>query len=172
MDRSLILMGVIGKPHGVRGAVHVHAYTENPASLADFALRDQRGRTIDLAWITEGVARITLHEPTGKQIVADRDAAAKLVNLQLFVERSALPPADDDEFYLADLIGLAAIGADGTTHGTITAVHDYGAGASLELEDGSLLPFTRAVVPEIDLAAKRAIVVPPIEIPGEIEVRE
>lgn len=164
MDQALILMGVIGKPHGVRGAVHVHAYTDNPASLAAFALRDQRGRRIELAWVTEGVARVTLHEPGGKVTVADRDAAARLVNVQLFVERAALPPADDEEFYLADLIGLAAIGADGASHGTITAVHDYGAGASIELDDGSLLPFTRAVVPEIDLAAKRAIVVPPIEI--------
>jgi 16S rRNA processing protein RimM len=168
MDQALILMGVIGKPHGVRGAVHVHAYTDNPASLADFTLRDQRGRQIDLAWTTEGVARITLHEPTGKHIVTDRDAAARLVNLQLFVERSALPPAVDDEFYLADLIGLAAIGADGSSHGTITAVHDYGAGASIELDNGTILPFTRAVVPDIDLAGKRATVVPPFE----IEVRE
>ncbi len=168
MDQALILMGVIGKPHGVRGAVHVHAYTDNPASLADFPLRDQRGRRVELAWVTEGVARVTLFEADRKIAVSDRDAAARLVNVQLFVERAALPPAAEDEFYLADLIGLAAIGADGASLGTITAVHDYGAGASIELDDGSLLPFTRAVVPEIDLTAKRAIVVPPFE----IEVRE
>jgi len=168
MDQALILMGVIGKPHGVRGAVHVHAYTDNPASLADFPLRDQRGRRVELSWVTEGVARVTLYEAGSKIAVSDRDTAARLVNVQLFVERAALPPAAEDEFYLADLIGLAAIGADGASLGTITAVHDYGAGASIELDDGSLLPFTRAVVPEIDLAAKRAIVVPPFE----IEVRE
>jgi 16S rRNA processing protein RimM len=168
MDQALILMGVIGKPHGVRGAVHVHAYTDNPTSLADFPLRDQRGRRVELAWVTDGVARVTLFEADRKIAVSDRDAAARLVNVQLFVERAALPPAAEDEFYLADLIGLAAIGADGASLGTITAVHDYGAGASIELDDGSLLPFTRAVVPQIDLAAKRAIVVPPFE----IEVRE
>lgn len=168
MDRSPILMGVIGKPHGVRGAVHIHAYTEAAASLADFPLQDQHGRRIDLAWIGDNLARITLHEPNGKRTVTDRDAAAKLVNLQLFAARDALPPADDDEFYLADLIGLAAIGADGTTLGTITALHDYGAGASIELDDGSLLPFTRAVVPTIDLAAKHAIIIPPVEVAGEV----
>lgn len=164
MDRSSILMGVIGKPHGVRGAVHVHAYAENPASLADHALHDQRGRQIELAWLGDGIARITLHLPDGKQAITDRDAALKLTNLQLFVARDELPPAGDDEFYLADLIGLAAIGPDGAAIGTIIGVHDYGAGASIELDDGALLPFTRAVVPEIDLAAKRAIVVPPIEV--------
>ncbi|MCF3945264.1 ribosome maturation factor RimM [Acidiphilium sp. AL] len=169
MSDRLILMGMIGKPHGVRGAVHVHAYTEDPRALAELKLRDQRGRIMALDWTGDGIARVTLHEADGAHVVADRDAAALLANTRLFVERSQLPPADEDEFYLVDLIGLAAIGEDGATLGTIAAVHDYGAGASIELDDGRLIPFTRASVPAIDLDAKRATVVPPAEIEAELE---
>lgn len=168
MDDRLILMGVIGKPHGVRGAVHVHAYAEDPAALAGLTLRDQRGRMVSLAWIGEGIARIALHENGVARAVTDRDAAAALTNTRLYVERASLPAPAEDEFYLADLIGLEAVGADGTGLGTIASVHDYGAGASIELDGGAVLPFTRAVVPEIDLAARRAVVVPPTE----VEARE
>ena len=169
MSDRLILMGVIGKPHGVRGAVHVHAYCEDPRALADLSLRDQRGRGVRLAWVGEGIARITEVGDSGERIVADRDAAARLANTRLYVERSKLPPAGAEEFYLADLIGLAAIGADGASLGTITAVHDYGAGASLELNDGRLIPFTRASVPAIDLDAGVVVVVPPEEVEAELE---
>ncbi len=74
-----------------------------------------------------------------------------------------LPAAEEDEFYLADLVGLAAFAPDGTALGTVATVHDYGAGASLEI--GSLLvPFTRACVPDVDVASRRLVVVMPEEI--------
>jgi len=160
-------MGVIGKPHGVRGAVRVHAYTEDPMTLAQFPLQDQAGRRIDLDWIGEGIARIALHERDGARGITDRDAAARLTNTKLFTERGALPPTDDEEFYLADLVGLAAIGEDGSPMGTIAAVHDFGAGASLELDTGLLLPFTRAAVPTIDLVRRQAVLIPPVEVEAE-----
>lgn len=167
MGDRLILMGVIGKPHGVRGAVHVHAYAEDPDALAGLPLRGGDGRRFRLVWTGEGIARIAEIGEAGERPVADRDAAARLTNTRLFVERADLPPPDEDEFYLADLIGLAAIGIDGEKLGTVAAVHDYGAGASLELDGGALLPFTKAAVPEIDLAAGVVTVAPP----AEIEVR-
>ena len=68
-----------------------------------------------------------------------------------------------EEFYLVDLVGLQAVGTDGTPLGRVDAVHDYGAGTSLEI--GTLmLPFTRACVPAVDLASGRVTVVPPAEI--------
>lgn len=169
MDDRLILMGVIGRPHGVRGAVHVTVYSDEPDRLAELPLRDERGRRIVLDWTGDGIARVAVEE-NGKRVpVADRDEAARLTNLKLYVHRADLPPTEDeDEFYFSDLIGLAAFGPDGETLGTIAAVHDFGAGASIELSDGTLLPFTRAVVPEIDLAARRALVVKPVE----LEARE
>ncbi len=169
MDDRLILMGLIGRPHGVRGAVHVTTYSPDPEGLAELPLRDERGRRVGLAWTGAGIARVTIGEGDEAAAIADRDAAAKLTNLRLYVRRADLPPPEDeDEFYFADLIGLHAVGPDGAALGTIRAVHDFGAGASIELSDGSLLPFTRAVVPEIDLPGGRAVVVRPVE----VEMRE
>jgi 16S rRNA processing protein RimM len=99
----------------------------------------------------------------GKPVwVATREDAAKLTNTRLLVERDRLPAPAEDEYYLTDLVGLAAFAPDGQELGTIAAVHDYGAGASLEI--GPLIvPFTRDAVPEVDLQARRVIVRPPAE---------
>ena len=163
MQPQRILMGVIGRPHGVRGLLHVQAYTSDPAGLTAYGpLCDERGRWFSLRWRSEGVAEVA-HILDGKRVpVATRDEAASLVNVRLHIPRERLPKADDEEFYLADLVGLAAFQPDGTALGEVGAVHDYGGGASLEI--GPLLvPFTRAAVPDIDLAAGRMTVVLPSE---------
>ncbi len=161
-----ILMGVVGQPHGVRGLVHVHSYTASPADLAGYGpLLDDSGRAWTLAWRGEGVA--ALSDADGNP-VADRSAAERLTNTRLYVERDRLPPPDPDEFYLADLVGMAALDAAGQAVGRVTIVHDYGAGTSLEIDrDGVaplLVPFTRDCVPNIDPAAGTLVVTPPKEI--------
>jgi 16S rRNA processing protein RimM len=101
----------------------------------------------------------------GREVpLRDRAAAQALVNVRLYVDRDRLPPPqDEDEFYLADLIGLRATTPDGGDLGRIDTVHDYGAGASLEI--GRLLvPFTRACVPVVNLAAGTVTVIPPDEV--------
>ena len=99
--------------------------------------------------------------------VTDRDAAAALKGTKLHVSRSALPPAPDEEFYHADLIGLEAELADGSKVGRVTAVNDYGAGTVLDIARPAstgggivVVPFTRAVVPDIDLARGRLVLAP------------
>ena len=163
MEPRRILLGVIGRPHGVRGLLRVHAYTEDPQGLTAYGpVCDEAGRWFSLRWRGEGVAEVARVEAGRRVAVADRDAAAALVNTRLYIPRDRLPQADKDEFYLADLVGLAAFGADGTALGEVGAVHDYGGGASLEI--GPLLvPFTRAAVPDIDLAAGRVTVALPTE---------
>ncbi len=167
MPQRSILLGVIGRPHGVRGLVHVRSYTADPADLASYGpLRDAKGREFRLRWQSEGVARIG-EIVAGKPVwVADREAAGALVNTQLFIERDRLPAPAEDEFYLTDLVGLAAFRPDGAELGRIAAVHDYGAGASLEI-GALLIPFTRAAVPEVDIAAGRVVVMTPEDIAGE-----
>ncbi len=169
MDQQRILMGVVGRPHGVRGLVRVHSYAAVPADLASYGpLSDDRGGSWTLAWRGEGIAQLT--DASGNTM-RDRDQAASLVNRKLYVTRDRLPPPDEDEFYLSDLIGMAAIerAADGgRTVGSVVAVHDYGAGPSLELEGGVFLPFTRACVPEVSLADRRLVVV----LPDEVEVQD
>jgi len=170
VNASRILMGVIGRPHGVRGLLHVHSYTADPADLARYApLLDDSGKTWSLVWRGEGVAE--LRDASGRA-VADRTEAERLVNTRLLVERSRLPPPDGDEFYLADLVGLEARDAAGTVFGRVAAVHDYGAGTSLEIDRAGgaalIVPFTQAAVPDIDIPAGCLTVVPP----AEIEMRE
>ncbi len=160
-------MGVIGKPHGVRGLVRVNAYTEDPAALADYApLTDRAGRKFALQWVGENIALLTELTDAGPRKITDRSAAERLTNTELYVPRSTLPEAEEEEFYLADLVGLAARDANGMELGRVTAVHDYGGGTSLEIAGAAtslLVPFTKAAVPVVDLAAGHVVVEPPVE---------
>lgn len=158
-------MGVVGRPHGVRGLVHVQSYTAEPADLARYgALTDEAGRPWTLAWRSAGVAE--LRDADGRTL-PDRTAAERLTNTKLYIERSRLPAPGRDEFYLADLVGLAAFAPDGTALGRVTVVHDYGAGTSLEIAgEGApvLVPFTRACVPAVDVPGGTLTVVLPDEV--------
>jgi 16S rRNA processing protein RimM len=167
LPEQRVLMGVIGRPHGLRGLVHVHSYTADPADLPAYGpLDDGRGRRFTLRWTGEGIAEIA-EIVDGKPVpVRDRTLAEKLVNVRLYVDRDRLPSAEEDEYYLADLVGLPAFGPDGADLGKVDAVHDFGGGPFLEI--GRLaVPFTRACVPEVDLAAGRLTVVPPVETEAE-----
>jgi len=170
---SRILLGVIGRAHGVRGLVRVTSHTADPADLTAYGpLTDDKGKRLSLCWRGEGIAEVTLGDGAATVKVADRDAAERLTNTRLFIDRAQLPvPDDDDEFYLADLIGLPAFDAGGSLLGTVTTVHDYGGGASLEIgRDGApplIVPFTHATVPDVDIAAGRITVAPPAEVYGE-----
>lgn len=163
MARQPILLGVIGRPHGVRGLVHVQSYTSDPRALAAYdCLEDEKGEKYRLEWVADGIGRLTTLSGSGGEArpISDRAAASRLINRRLYVPRTALPALAEEEFYFADLMDLEAFDAEGKPLGRVTAVHDYGAGASLEI--GALLvPFTRAAVPEIDLEARRLVVVPP-----------
>ncbi len=159
-------MGVIGRAHGVRGLVRVHSYTADPADLPAYGpFTDERGRVFTLRWSGEGVAALSEIRDGVAVKLADRDAAEKLVNTKLFVDRDRLPAADDEEFYLADLVGLTASAPDGAALGVVAAVHDYGAGVSLEI-GRHFVPFTRACVPVVDIEGGRIVVA----LPDEIEV--
>jgi 16S rRNA processing protein RimM len=165
MDDRLILMGVIGKPHGVRGHLRINIFAEDPDAVAEYPLFDRSGRQFSLEWLHDNVAQLSEATPQGKRKITDRNEAEKLTNTELFTPRSALPDTDEEEFYLSDLIGLNARDEAGQLLGTIAAVHDYGGGASLEITPGSLLvPFTRTAVPVVDIAAGHVVVIPPAEI--------
>jgi 16S rRNA processing protein RimM len=170
-----ILVGAIAGAHGVRGEVRIRSFTDDPAAVAAYGpLSDESGhKRFDLTVTgkTKGgvIARIGG--------VADRTAAEALRGLRLYVERTALPAANDDEYYRIDLIGLTVELADGTHYGRITNVDDYGAGDILEIvrADGTteLLPFTDRIVPQVDIAARRVVVDPPVYVESRAnEVRD
>ena len=163
------MVGEIGRPHGVRGLVRLRAFTEDPAAIAAYSpLTDETGAQRFAITLKGG-------DIAAVEGVADRDAAQRLTGTRLYVDRDRLPPPDDDEFYLTDLIGLAAVTEDGQPLGAIRAVEDHGGGPFIIVEGAGrehLLPFTRAVVPVVDIAGGRVTVVPPGEIivqpqPGE-----
>lgn len=161
MTVKRVIVGEIGRPHGVRGLVRLRAFTEDPAAIAAYSpLTDETGARRFVVTLKGGdIAAI--------EGVTDRDAAQRLTGTRLYVERDRLPPPEDDEFYLTDLIGLAAVTDGGEALGTIRAVEDHGAGAFIIVAGAGrehLLPFTRAVVPVVDIAGGRVTVVLPDEI--------
>jgi 16S rRNA processing protein RimM len=175
VPESRIQVGVIGRAHGVRGLVKVTSHTADPADLTAYGpLSDAEGRVYALRWKAEGVAEVSLIVDGVAVKVTDRSQAEKLTNTRLFVERAALPQADEDEYYLADLIGLTAVDLAGRAIGTVSVVHDYGAGASFEIVGSGapvIVPFTAACVPTVNIAAGQVVVVMPDEIivPPEAE---
>ena len=90
--------------------------------------------------------------------ISDRSSAEALRGSLVEVDRSALPPLAEGEYYHADLIGLAAVDHEGNSVGSVVAVENYGAGDLLEIEaqDGkcSLIPFKPGIA---DLDADRIV---------------
>ena len=158
-----VCVGVVTGPQGVTGAVRIKSFTARPADVAAYGpLADESG-ALRLELRLVGAAKgVLIGRFAG---VDDRNRAETLRGLRLYLSRSALPPPAEDEYYHADLIGLVAALVDGTRIGQVCAVHDFGAGDTLEIaRNGApplMVPFTRAIVPEIDLAASRLVVDPP-----------
>jgi 16S rRNA processing protein RimM len=155
----------IGAAHGVRGEVKLWPFTEDPLAVADYGpLETEDGkRQIEI----ESVRPAKDHLVARIVGVDDRNAAELLRNIDLFVPRDRLPPIeDDDTYYYADLIGLAAVTPDGDAIGTVLALHNFGAGDVIEIQPASgvatlMLPFTEAIVPEVDVKGGRVVVVVP-----------
>ncbi len=166
---SYIILGQIGAAHGVKGDVRVKSFAAEPTALGDYGpLSIAGGQTLAIERMRPLKGDMLVVKFKG---VDDRNAAEALNGAELSVTRSALPAPDADEFYHADLIGLAAFGESGEAMGTVKAVLDFGAGASLEIADADgglrLVPFTNEAVPTVDIAGGRIIVAPPATIEGE-----
>lgn len=148
----------------MRGLLRLRAYTADPEAVASYGpLTDESGaRAFEMDLLPGGIARVAG--------VADRDAAARLTGTRLYVAREALPPAGEDEWYVADLVGLRAEPVEGThgPSGVVVAAEDHGAGTVLTVrEDGTGrdrdLPFTRLCVPVVDVPGGRLAVAWPEE---------
>lgn len=157
-----ILLGRILGPHGIRGDVVIETYTANPRDIASYGpLQSEDGsRSFEIKVVRETpkglIARIAG--------VADRTAAEPLKGLTLFVDRERLPAAGEEEYYRADLIGLAVEDANGQRIGKVASVENYGAGDLLEIRlEGArkteLLPFTETFVPVVDVKSGRVVVI-------------
>lgn len=164
-----VCVGIVVGVHGVRGAVKVKSFTEVPTDIGYYSpVEDETGsRKIRLKVTGEakGVVIATLDG------IGDRNAAEALKGTRFWIPRERLPRLEEDEFLYSDLVGMAVEGTDGRKLGTVAAVHDFGAGDVLDIaltERGHLMvPFTKAVVPEVDLPGRRLVVIPPLYVAEE-----
>ena len=161
---ALVCVGQIGAPHGVRGEVRLRSFTAEPEAIAGYGpLQTEDGRVVEIL----SVRPAKEHFVATLRAVHDRDEAARLANVMLYVPRERLPQLDEpDEFYHADLIGLAVVDRAGEKLGTVEAIHNFGAGDLIEVRAQSgveteLLPFDEINVPAIEIAAGRIVVDPP-----------
>ncbi|MGB3176645.1 MAG: ribosome maturation factor RimM [Albidovulum sp.] len=170
MTTDRICVGAISGAFGVKGEVRLKSFCAEPEAILDYAplyTEDgSRSFTVKLTRSIPGGLGVRLSG------VATKEQADALRGTSLFTDRANLPNLPDDEFYHSDLIGLEVMDTGGARIGTVRAVFNHGAGDILEifapgLKTALLLPFTKAIVPTVDLTTGRIIVDPP----GEIDAR-
>jgi 16S rRNA processing protein RimM len=163
---NLILVARVAGAFGVKGEVRLTAYTADAMAL--LAYRDLK-RESGAAGLTLLSARPHKGGIVGRaKEIETREQAEALRGLRLYIPREALPsPEDADEYYLVDLIGLAVETPEGAPLGVVRNVQDFGAGDLLEIQPPQgaswWLPFTREAVPEVRIAEKKILAVPPAE---------
>jgi 16S rRNA processing protein RimM len=165
----LICIARIGAAHGVRGAVKLWTFTEDPLAVKHYGpLTTKDGaRQFEVTHAREAKG----HLVATLKGIADRDEAERLNGIELYIAREKLPATSGDEYYHADLIGLAAVTTANEPLGRVIAIHNFGAGDIIEIAPPQgatlLLPFNNAVVPTVDLAGGRAVIELPEEIDGD-----
>ena len=162
----LILVGQVGGAFGVKGEVRITAFTQTPLALLDYRDLKREDGAPALTLLSGRAAKAGLVARV-KEIATPEQADA-LRGLRLYVARDVLPEPDEDEFYLADLIGLEARDPTGVVIGRVKAVQNFGAGDLLEIQPATpgpswWLAFTRQTAPEIRLVEGVIVIVRPPE---------
>jgi len=166
---SQICVARIGAAHGVRGAVKLWTFTQDPLAVKAYGpLRTKDGaRQFEVMHAREAKDHLVA---TFKGVTT-REEAERINGIELYVAREQLPDAGNGEYYHADLIGLAAVTASDAPLGRVIAIYNFGAGDIIEIAPPTgatmLLPFTNAVVPTVDLAGGRVVIELPEEIDGD-----
>jgi len=164
MNENMVCVGAIGGSFGVKGETRIKSFCADPAAIADYgplSTEDgQRVFTLTLSGTLKAGFSARLSD------VKTKEQADALKGVRLYVHRDALPALPDDEYYHADLIGLTVLDTGGLELGKVIAVLNHGADDLLEIrgagiKDSALIPFTREIVPTVDLTSGRIIVDPP-----------
>ena len=156
-------VGVITGPQGVQGVVRIKSFTEVPEDIAGYGpIEDEAGRRRFELRLVGTAKGVVIGRLSG---IEDRNQAEALRGLRLYLPRSALPQTGPDEYYHADLIGLEAVLSNGTPIGRVRAIHDFGAGDTLEVARPDaqpiMVPFTHAIVPVVEPQEGRLVLDPP-----------
>jgi 16S rRNA processing protein RimM len=152
-----IALAAVAGAHGVKGELRLKLFTDSVENLK----RHKRVFIGESEHTLEGVRAAPSGAVARIEGVADRSGAEALRGSLLEVDRSALPPLEEGEYYHADLIGLACVDSAGAEVGRVAAVENYGAGDLLDVErtDGkqSLIPFKPGIA---DLERDRIVIDP------------
>ena len=164
-----VCIGVVISAHGIKGEVNVHSYSSTPERLSAYkAFTDEVGNRFEILSLRQG-PKGTVMLFTG---INDRMSAQALKGTKLFIEREQLPELEKDEYYHSSLVGLR-VEMEGETIGEVSAVHNFGAGDIIEIarigQQSVLLPFTRKIVPHVNIPGGVLDVDPP---PGYFENTE
>ncbi len=158
-----VLLGAVIGAHGIRGELKVKTFTETPENLAAYGpveTEDGRRFTIQDLRPTKGDEAVVSFAG-----IAGRNAAETFKGERLYVPREALPPPEEGEFYVEDLIGLEVEDTEGKPLGKIVGLHNFGAGEMIEIEapsgERSYIPFNDDCVPEVDIEQGRVVASPP-----------
>jgi 16S rRNA processing protein RimM len=162
-----ICVARVGAAHGVRGEVKLWTFTEDPLAVKHYGPLTTKDGTRQFEVMHAREAKG--HLVAALKGIATREEAERLNGVELYIAREKLPATDEDEYYHADLIGLAAVTHGNEPLGRVIAIHNFGAGNIIEIAPPHgatmLLPFTNAVVPSVDLVGGRVV----IELPAEVE---
>jgi len=166
MSGDLILVGRVAGAFGVKGEVRITSFTAEPMALVDYKtlLREdgQPALTLTGGRAAKGGVVVRAKE------IETREQAEAARGLRLYIPRAVLPEPDEDEFYVADLIGMDVVSLEGDLLGRVRSVRDFGAGDLLEVApiagESWWLPFTKDAVPEVQMDAGRVVAVRPDEV--------
>jgi 16S rRNA processing protein RimM len=182
---KLLLMGAILGAHGIKGEVKVKSFAAKPSDIGGYGslsdAKEKRRFDLSIVGTSDATRGILIARIAG---IADRNAAEALKGTELYVARESLPKlTDTDEFYFADLVGLQAVDESGKVFGRVVSVDNYGAGDLLlvspdggaDADDSFVVPFTKAFVPVVDVAAGKLVLNLPadfFEIPDQPDTEE
>jgi 16S rRNA processing protein RimM len=166
-EQDRVLVGEIGAAQGLKGEVRLRSYTQSPADIASYGpLEDETGaKRIEIERVRVTPKAVIAHIKG----VTTREGAEALTRTKLYLPRDRIPAREareQDEWYVADLVGLKAVDVQGEVIGTVVAMHNFGASDIVEvaLADGGenlLVAFTETTVPEVDIENSRLVLVPP-----------
>ncbi len=161
-DSKKLHIADIRTAHGIRGLVKLSIYLEDPEDIESYnPLQGNDGKPYTIA-LKNPIKGDWLAEING---ITDRNQAELLRGVELFINRDQLPPPEDGEIYLEDLVGCDAVGTDGHKIGTVISVDNFGASDLIEIKpiDGSktyYLPIAEPYVQDIDLEQQMVVVEP------------
>lgn len=164
MSDEEIIVGALSGSFGVHGDVRLKSFCADPEAISDYTPLTRADGKIITTIVIKGQTKGSLIARVDG--ITTKEEADGLRGMELYAQRDQLPSLPDDEFYHADLVGLTAYDTGGGELGRVKAVQTNGADDLLEIvsptqKDTVLVPFSKAIVPTVDLATGRIVIDPP-----------